>query len=136
MGLILKIAAGIVLAVVVLAFGCTALVSTDTTDVAELTDDYSTDAAIEEELPSATWEWVDKPVCGLDARCWQIRVSSDDGCPNGLYAELNLLDEAGTVIDYTNDSLGVLPPATSAVLTFETYNAAAAKGDVAQVTCN
>lgn len=123
MSLVLKIAAGVVLAIVVLAVGCSALIASDDTNQAS-TEDATT-----------TWTWVNFPKCGDTPQCWQIAVTSETGCPNGLYAEVNLFDANGAVVDYTNDSLGALRPKGTAILTFDYYGKGAANPDLTKLNC-
>ncbi len=141
MGAILKVIGAIVVAVILLGL----LVDSGNDDavsdyVAEQLTDTYVDDVIDEPEPepeeNVTWEWVEDPQCDSSgARCWQIKVYSDTGCPDGLYAELNVLDASDTTIDYTNDSLGVLPPGRSAILTFDYYGDGAKSGEIAKVSC-
>lgn len=132
MGLILKIAVGVILAVVVLAY-ITTIEGIDGTGTPTAGEQF-----VEEPEPeyAATWEWVDAAECSEGTRCWQITVSSDSGCPNGLYGELNILDTNGTVIDYTNDTLGRLGAGGSAILTFDYYGDGAESGEIAKLECS
>lgn len=141
MGLVLRIAGGIILAVILLTVGCGVLVSSSSDDIEQELASIEADAEQQVEQEEAeqaervTWEWVDKPSCSEGTRCWQIEVTSEAGCPNGLYAELNILDADGVVVDYTNDSLGRLGPGGTALLTFEHYGEAAS-GEVSKVQCS
>ena len=82
-----------------------------------------------------TWEWVQKPTCDSGDVCWQIDVHSETGCPNGLYAEMNIMNADGVVIDYSNDTLGHLSPGGTARLTFHHYGEDAETGEIAEVSC-
>jgi hypothetical protein len=88
-----------------------------------------------EEGRAVTWEWVENPACDY-GRCWQIRVTAPDGCPNGVYAEMNITDDAGVVVDYSNDALGSLAPGQTGVLTFTHFDDAPRQGEITQVSCN
>ncbi len=79
------------------------------------------------------WVWVDNPSCDYFT-CWQIRVLSRDGCPDGVYAELNILS-GDTVIGYTNDSLGYLGPGETALLTLTDTNENSTSGRLTDLTC-
>lgn len=139
--LVLKIAGGIILAVLLLAVGCSVLVTASEDEIgaefARAEEEFAASVAAEEEERAASieWEWVEDPDCDSGTRCWQIAVSSADGCPDGVYAELNVLDENDAVIDYTNDTLGVLQPGQTAILTFDYYGDGAESGQVAKVDC-
>ena len=65
---------------------------------------YSTDSVSESE-------------CGYGA-CLGITVASKNGCPNSLYAEIELLDKNDVKIGYSNDSIGSLSPASKAKMVF------------------
>lgn len=87
--------------------------------------------------PGLATKWVDNPnVDCYSCTYWQLDIVTLDGCPNGLYAEMNILNSNGTVIDWTNDSLPLLSVGDKARLTFETYNDASAKGSLATLQCS
>jgi len=65
------------------------------------------------------WRWANGD-CGYGDYCWGMLVRSQYGCPDGLYAEINIEDN-GVVIDYSNDSVGSLPAATAAKLEFRHF---------------
>lgn len=72
------------------------------------------------------WKWTNES-CGYSSGyCWTIRVIAQTGCPNGLYAEVNLL-QGNTVVGYTNDSLGSLPPGQTAKLEFVSFGGSGTK---------
>lgn len=62
------------------------------------------------------WQWVDDPSCDYFS-CSQMIVIARDGCPSGLYAEVNF-KSGGTVVGYSNDALGSLGAGENAILTF------------------
>ena len=67
------------------------------------------------------WEWIDNNDCGYsDGYCWGIWLVSRDGCPSGVYAEVNI-KSGGVVIDYSNDSLGSLAANDVAKLDFVAF---------------
>jgi hypothetical protein len=82
------------------------------------------------------WKWVNGGTCSLGDWCWHIKVITQTGCPNGIYAELNELDSAGNVIDYSNDTIPRLGPLSTAILEFSTFNTNADKGQMATITCH
>ena len=68
-----------------------------------------------------SYKWIPNNRCGYSSgRCWGIRVMSKNGCPNGLYAEVNIVN-GNEVVDYANDSLGSLSPGYVAKLDFFTF---------------
>lgn len=83
------------------------------------------------------WQWIDDNDCGYsDGYCWGLWVISLDGCPSGLYAEVNILS-GSTVIDYSNDALGSLSASDVAKLDFvsfqEGYGTLSAR--IADISC-
>jgi hypothetical protein len=143
--LVLKIAGGIILAVILLTVGCSVLVTSSTDEIDQqlsvaqesIQAQAEADIAAEEAAAAeaVTWEWVADAKCDY-SRCSQIRVTSDRDCPNGIYAEANLLNAADEVVDYTNDSLGRLDAGTTAIMTFAILNDDVTHAEVAKVTCN
>jgi hypothetical protein len=62
-------------------------------------------------------------------------VISQNGCPNGLYAEMNILS-GGAVVSYTNDSLGSLPAGQTAQLTFDAFDLPSdVQGQLTKINC-
>lgn len=84
---------------------------------------------------TVAWRWVEDPACGY-GRCWQVEVVTRDGCPNGLYVSMNVLDGAGVVVDYTNDSLNSLEAEQTARLTLtELSDEPSRKGRITEINC-
>jgi hypothetical protein len=81
-------------------------------------------------------KWVHNVACQLGDRCLHLQVIAQLGCPNGLYAAINILDKNGTVIDSSNDTVPSLAPRQQARLEFGTYNTAAASGSIATINCS
>jgi hypothetical protein len=84
--------------------------------------------------PSLAWKWDRGSYCNLGDSCWHAKVISLAGC-SGLYAEINIMDTSGNVIDYTNDLAGSLSPYSTAVLEFSTYNDYASTGRLTKLNC-
>lgn len=74
------------------------------------------------------WNWSSGGGCKYSSwGCWHMNVIAKDGCPTGLYAAINIVDSAGTVVGFTNDSLPGLAPMRKARLEFTNttdYNSA------------
>ena len=66
------------------------------------------------------WRWVDRSSDCSDCTYWHIQVISNFGCPNGVYAEINI-EKNSEVVDWTNDTIAYLGPAQKGVLAFEKY---------------
>jgi hypothetical protein len=79
------------------------------------------------------WQWVDNPSCDYFT-CWQMRVVTRDGCPSGLYAEINI-KRGGTVVDYSNDALGSLGPGETALLEFTDASDSGGTGSLTEIDC-
>lgn len=56
--------------------------------------------------------------CGYGAGCLGIIVQAKNGCPNSLYAEIELLDGSDINVGYSNDSIGSLGAMKKAKLKF------------------
>jgi len=82
------------------------------------------------------WKWTDES-CGFSSGyCWTMRVKTKDGCYGGLYAEINI-EKNGTVIDFSNDSLGSLAAGKKAKLEFIHFDRGAGtlSGNLAELNC-
>ncbi|CAN2189331.1 Domain of unknown function DUF2510 [Candidatus Nanopelagicaceae bacterium] len=84
---------------------------------------------------SIAWKWGRNSgnKCG-GCSYWIADVISKYGCLNGLYGELNIT-KYGTVIAYTNDSLGYLSPLQAGQLIFETYEEGNIQGTLTELNC-
>lgn len=85
---------------------------------------------------NVAWKWAKGLDCDLGDWCWHIKVITASGCPDGVYAELNELDSAGNVIDYSNDSIPRLDAGQTAIMEFSTYNENADTGQMTTITCH
>lgn len=73
--------------------------------------------------------------CGYGDACWGIMVISKSGCPNGLYAELSLLDKNEVQVGYTNESLSSSLPLQKSKMIFETFEESAQTGRLTEIKC-
>jgi hypothetical protein len=83
-------------------------------------------------------QYIEDHDCGYSsAYCWGYHVISRDGCPNGLYVEINITDSAGTIIDYSNDTIGSLPAGQQGLLEFVSFQdgAGTLSGQVTDSSC-
>ncbi len=71
------------------------------------------------------------------SRClyWRYDVISKDGCPGGLYLEVQMTDSSDRVIDWTNESIQSLAPMQKARVLFKTYEVSANTWDFSDVSC-
>lgn len=87
---------------------------------------------------TVAWHWVTSPNCGLSGGgdvCWGIDVIAQNGCSNGLYAEINIVS-AGTVVNFSNATLGSLGANQPASLTFDAFNVPSnAQGQLTKINC-
>jgi len=150
-GLILKIAAGIILAVVVLALLGDTQVTTSLDDTTatetHLTDEngYPLDDIEDVEEPDTSlsdsdWIWVENPKCDDLTTCWQIDVTPPNGCADSIYAELQIVDSNDVAIDSTNATSGApVAAGQTARLTFDWYrnddDTGQATGSIAKIEC-
>jgi hypothetical protein len=69
-------------------------------------------------MDGIVYKWADNPNCGY-LPCFGMTVRADTvDCPNGLYAEINLIDKSGTIVGYANDLVGSLRTGQRARLIF------------------
>ena len=82
------------------------------------------------------WKWYRGASCSISmGSCWHIKVITQTGCPSGLYAEINIMDGGGTVIDYSNDLLGGTRPDDTVMLEFTTFQDYAETGRLTELNC-
>jgi len=72
---------------------------------------------------------------GYGSYYWRYYVVAKDGCPNGLYLEVNITDNSDRVIDWTNESIQSLAPMQEARVVFKTYEDDANSWDFSDVSC-
>ena len=74
--------------------------------------------------PKGYEEWVDGVAFKYNASAtrnsylcgWAYNVKCRDGCPSGLYVEVNFNDSNGTIVDYGNDYIARLMPGEKALV--------------------
>lgn len=81
------------------------------------------------------WKWVDAYDDCYSCSYWHIKVVARDGCPGGVYAEINI-ESGGTVVDWTNDTVSYLDSGSSALMTFETWQEGSLQGSLTTLTCH
>jgi hypothetical protein len=76
--------------------------------------------------------------CGYGPRClyWTLDVSAHEGCPGGVYVEINMLDGSGTAIDWSNDTLSGLRGGQTGRLQFYTYDLSADTAEITDASCH
>lgn len=84
--------------------------------------------------PTVAYRWDDRGSCTFDS-CWHMTVVTKDGCPTSLYVELTTLTPSGTVVGYTNDTVGAVRAGEQAKLNFENLDEGASKARIAEVAC-
>jgi hypothetical protein len=87
--------------------------------------------------PTLAWRWAEKREfsCSYGDRCQAIFVASKSGCPNGLYAKINILDSSGVVVDDSNDLLGGIRPGEVAKMQFEFFTRGAGSTRLEELNC-
>ena len=73
-----------------------------------------------------------------DCNFWKVTVVANEGCPGGVYGELNMLDSSGTVQDWSNDSISYLGPGEKAILKFKHYgyDSSLDSGELTKLSCH
>ena len=87
---------------------------------------------------NVAWRWAttSETNCTYSSgSCWSVVMISKNGCPNGIYSELAILDSSGVQIDFTSDSTTRVPPNTRVKLTFDTFNEEAEKARIGEISC-
>lgn len=81
------------------------------------------------------YKWSKKPDCGY-LPCFGMTVRADEiACPNGVYAEINLLDRHGMVVGYSNDVVGALARGQKAKLIFSVTEKNVKRAEVNAIVC-
>jgi hypothetical protein len=62
-------------------------------------------------------------------------VVTEKGCPNSLYSEVSLLDDAKVQLGYTNDSLSTALPLQKSKMIFHTFEDGVDSAVVSKIKC-
>ncbi|MDE0975556.1 MAG: DUF4190 domain-containing protein [Candidatus Nanopelagicales bacterium] len=89
----------------------------------------------EERSPGLAFKPAKFSVSAYNSYYWRYYVVAKDGCPNGLYLEVNITDDSGRVIDWTNESIQSLAPMQEARVVFKTYEDDAASWEFSDISC-
>ena len=73
--------------------------------------------------------------CSYGDHCWGMLVVAKNGCPSSLYAEITILDSAGSNIGFTNDTTSGLGQGQQAKLIFEDFTPGAQKARLSEISC-
>lgn len=82
---------------------------------------------------NVAWKWDNGRSCSYDY-CWHVDVIAQTGCASGVYVELNILDSADNVTDYSNGTLSSLGPMQKGIV--EITNSYNATGQVTKISCH
>jgi len=86
-------------------------------------------------IDGVAFKWADNPNCDYFS-CFGMTVIADSAnCPNGFYAELNLLDSSGAIVGYTNDSVGSLRLGQKAKLIFNFTDDDVKTAEISKFSC-
>lgn len=84
------------------------------------------------------WRWIERQSDCSDCIYWHVQVITNFGCPNGVYASINI-SKNNEVIDWTNDSIPYLGSGQKAVLAFEKYGLSGSpssyRGELTELNC-
>lgn len=86
---------------------------------------------------SIKWRWLerDEYSSGSGGATWGILIEARDGCPNDLYAEIQIFDKDDFAIGWTNDTTGSLRPGQQAKLVFDTFEEGARSARPNEFNC-
>jgi hypothetical protein len=66
---------------------------------------------------------------------WAVEAVSEASCPGGAYAEVDVLDDAGNKIDFTNDVVDYVGYGDTVTFILKTYEANAATARITDLNC-
>lgn len=66
---------------------------------------------------------------------WVLQAVSEAFCPGGAYAEIDILDDAGVKIDFTNDVVNYVGYGETVTFILKSYEDAAATAEVTELNC-
>jgi hypothetical protein len=66
---------------------------------------------------------------------WAVEAVSEAFCPGGAYAEIDILDDAGIKIDWTNDTVDYVDYGQRVTFILKTYEDAAASAEITELNC-
>lgn len=66
---------------------------------------------------------------------WAVSAVSEAFCPGGAYAEIDILDDSGTKIDWTNDTVDYVDYGETVTFILKTYEDAAASAEITELNC-
>lgn len=91
----------------------------------------------DEILSGVAVKWVTSSSSNDCYRCtyWTADMISKNGCPAGVYAEIDILDASKRVVGWTNDTLQSLRPGEVGRLQFETYTSSAEYARFSELNC-
>lgn len=81
------------------------------------------------------FRFVDGDGCDFYDRCSHVEVYAMEACPSMVYVEANVLDESGTVVSFTNDSVGGLRQGQTARLTLGIVGTDGVKVELTDMSC-
>jgi hypothetical protein len=80
------------------------------------------------------WKWATKNNC-QDYGCISAEFISQKGCPSGLYAAINWLDNNDSVVTYSNDSIPSLLAMQNAKLRFDDIEGIGKFAQMSTISC-
>jgi len=83
---------------------------------------------------SIAYKWADRRCSYSSGSCTHMDVVAKLGCSN-LYVEVTFLDSSGAYVDWSNDTARALTANQVAKLEFVTFNNAARRTQIAEVSC-
>ncbi|CAB4969351.1 MAG: hypothetical protein F2840_15945 [Actinobacteria bacterium] len=81
------------------------------------------------------YKWAKNPDCDYFS-CFGMTIRAESvSCSDGVYAEVNLLDADGTVVGYSNDTVGSLSQGQKAKLIFNVTEKGVKSAQLNGFTC-
>lgn len=103
-------------------------------------DDLEIPSGYKDQQNGVAYKWLEKSsseyTCDY-GKCSNLKVFSYRGCPSSVYGKVNFENSAGTVVGWTNDTLGSLPRGSYGILKF-TYmgSSDATKVRLTELSCH
>lgn len=84
------------------------------------------------------WKWLKTSQFDCDyyyATCWGMSIVAKDGCPTGLYAEIDIKDSSGQKVSYSNDLSNYAGPGEKVKFVFNDFTDGRLTGSLNKINC-
>lgn len=102
-----------------------------------ITTDWIPTGFTESTDPGLAWRWNDKgePDCSYHDSCADVEVVARDGCPGGVFVEMAVVDNTGTLGENSNDIGPALGPMGRAIITVGWMDSSDNQVTVTRMSC-